>query len=162
MNKTNCIKLMSIILLSFLLCACNPKDTFNVIHYDFTPRTIEEYKELINSTDYKRVTCVLIIDDDNVGDDEILIDLYSFEDGGYAYIDTKDNFEANYPEHMVPEKDMIVCPSLNMKLDKDGTYHVEAKISSNKNVSYSLDLEYGNHYVISFEDEDKILKIYDK
>ncbi len=162
MNKTNYMKLMSIILFSFLLCACNPNDTSDVIHYDFTPRTIEEYKELINSTDYKRVTCVLIIDDDNVNDDEILVDLYSFEDRGYAYIDTKENFEANYPIHMVPEKDMIVCPSLNIKLDKEDTYHIEAKISDRKNVSYSLDLKYGNHYVISFEDENKILQIYDK
>ena len=105
---------------------------------------------------------MLIINDDNVSDDEIFVDLYSFDDGDYAYIDTKENFEANYPEHMVSEKDMIVCPSLNLKLDSDGIYHVEAKIFSKKNVSYSLDLKYGNHYVISCEDEDKILDIYDK
>ena len=72
-----------------------------VIDYDFTPRTIEEYKELINSTDYKRVTCVLIIDDDNVSDDEIFLYLYRFDHGDYAYIDTKENFEINYPEHEI-------------------------------------------------------------
>ena len=105
---------------------------------------------------------MLIINDDNVSDDEIFVDLYSFDDGDYAYIDTKENFEANYPEHMVSEKDMIICPSLNLKLDSDGIYHVEAKIFSKKNVSYSLDLKYGNHYVISCEDENKILDIYDK
>ena len=44
---------------------------------------------------------MLIIYGDNVSDDEIFVDLYRFDDGGYAYIDTKENFEANYPEHMV-------------------------------------------------------------
>lgn len=57
---------------------------------------------------------------------------------------------------------MIVCPSLNIKLDKEGTYHAEAKISNKKNASYSLYLKYGNHCVISFDDEDKIFQVYDK
>ncbi len=159
MNKTNCIKLMSIILLSFLLCACTSNDTY----ISTTPMTIEEYKELIdNNKEYKKVTCVLIIDDDEIGDNEILVDLYGFEEGGYAYIDTLENFETNYPEHMIPQSDMIKCPSLNIKLDKNGTYYIRANKTQKKNVSFELDLKYGNHYVISFEDQDKILKIYDK
>lgn len=47
---------------------------------------------------------MLIIYSDNVSDDEIFVDLYSFDDGDYAYIDTKENFEANYPEHMVSKR----------------------------------------------------------
>ena len=157
--KTNYIRLIFTVLLSFILCVCSLNET---IHYDFTLRIIKEYGEHIDSTDYKRVTWVLIIDNDNVKDDEILVDLYSFDDSDFIYIDTTQNYTANYLEHIIPIKHMIVCPSLNIKLDKDGTYHVEAKISNKKNASYFLYLKYGNHCVVSFDDEDKIFRIYDK
>ena len=84
------------------------------------------------------MTWVLIIDDDNVKDNEKLVDLYSFDDSDFIYIDTTQNYTANYLEHIIPIKHMIVCPSLNIKLDKEGTYHVEAKISNKKCILFSL------------------------
>ncbi len=108
----------------------------------------EEYKKFINNNYYDRVTYVLVIDDDSVTSDEILVDLYSFDDGDLIYVYTLDNLENKYS--LFPS-----VPVLNYKSENERTYKVIAKINDKKDILYTI--KYLKHYVISFEDQNKIL-----
>ncbi len=71
----------------------------------------EEYKKFINNNYYDRVTYVLVIDDDSVTSNEILVDLYSFDDGDLIYVYTLDNLENKYSLFPpIPKEVMVICP----------------------------------------------------
>ncbi len=139
-----------------MLCSC---ETFNeetkgvVLSYIVS---FEEFKEEYEKKDNKSLMGIFTIDDETVNDDEILVDIYGYDDGK-VYVGLREDYEKI--EDTLEEKS-FKCPTLNYSFNKDGEYMIVTINLDDNDIAFPVNLKYGNHYVITFGDTDEIIKKY--